>query len=305
MNDDLKYLIDMINPDIIHTQNLVSMSYWVWKYAKKKDIPVIHTLRDYWLLDPTTIPNTFPLIFDQLFQFKFRGLSNKYVDFVTAPSSRVLEIFNEEGYFKNSIKKTIVNCIDFNKETLFKSIKDRSTRTDTRIRYLYAGKVSDNKGIRILVEAFIESKIDGELIICGNGELTEWINSLNVQNIIQKGKLTQDELHKQYELADVLIVPSLWEEPFGRIIIEGAQYALVTIGSNKGGIPEIIKTLKCGDVYNSNSKEELIELLKKYANRDKLRKIYKEWPLNLDVFSIERQIASFENIYDRMKKGYL
>lgn len=37
------------------------------------------------------------------------------------------------------------------------------------------------------------------------------------------GRLSQQDLFEQYRKADVQIVPSVWEEPFGRIVIEAAQ----------------------------------------------------------------------------------
>lgn len=68
------------------------------------------------------------------------------------------------------------------------------------------------------------------------------------------------------------------------------------IGSNRGGIPEIIKQLQYGVVYDA-SEDGLIELIKKYSNREYLRKIYALGPQNLEKYSIENQIADFEKLY--------
>ena len=53
-------------------------------------------------------------------------------------------------------------------------------------------------------------------------------------------------IEKQYIKADVLVVPSIWDEPFGRVVIEGNSYGLPVICSNKGGIPEIINEMCSG-----------------------------------------------------------
>ena len=38
-----------------------------------------------------------------------------------------------------------------------------------------------------------------------------------------------------------MIIPSLWNEPFGRVVIEAYSHNKPVIGANRGGIPEIIK----------------------------------------------------------------
>ena len=45
---------------------------------------------------------------------------------------------------------------------------------------------------------------------------------------------------KFFEMIDVLIVPSLWNEPFGRVVIESILHSKPVIASNVGGIPELL-----------------------------------------------------------------
>jgi glycosyltransferase involved in cell wall biosynthesis len=40
--------------------------------------------------------------------------------------------------------------------------------------------------------------------------------------------------------ADVAVVPSVWDEPFGRTVIEGMATGIPVLGSRVGGIPEIL-----------------------------------------------------------------
>ncbi|MFQ9193298.1 MAG: glycosyltransferase family 4 protein [Candidatus Gastranaerophilaceae bacterium] len=302
MNKDVRKVVDMIEPDIIHTQNLVSMSYWIWKYAKSKNMPVVHTLRDYWLLDPTTnIGQTSePLV--KYFRKYHRYMSDNYVTMVTAPSDRTLEIFKDNNYFSGCPAVRVVNAIPLNYELLTECLKEKSERDENKISFIFAGHLSENKGIKILINAFLKSNTEASLIICGTGELEEWIREKKDKRIIMLGRLRQQDLFEQYRKADVQIVPSVWEEPFGRIVIEAAQYGLPTIGSNRGGIPEIIKQLQYGVVYDV-SEDRLIELIKKYSNREYLRKIYALGPQNLEKYSIENQIADFEKLYEKVCKG--
>ena len=44
-------------------------------------------------------------------------------------------------------------------------------------------------------------------------------------------------------MSSISIVPSMWEEPFGRTAMESAAYGNATIISNKGGLPETFKNV--------------------------------------------------------------
>lgn len=296
MNRDVKKVIKEINPDVIHTQNMVSMSYWVWKYANRRNIPVVHTLRDYWLLDPTTNIGGTPKLFEKVFRGYHRKLSNKYVDVVTSPSKRTLEIFLKNRYFRNSKQQTIVNAISFDNKLLDECLIEKRSRTDI-VKFIFAGKVTESKGVKVLIEAFDKSRAKATLEICGTGDLEEWISAHNYSNVYLHGKLCQEDLFSEYRKADVLIVPSLWEEPFGRIVIEGAQFGLPTIGSNMGGIPEIIEQLSYGTVYDSNNVDELALLISEYSDRKILNQLYLAGPDNLDFYSVHKQILEFEEVY--------
>ena len=54
------------------------------------------------------------------------------------------------------------------------------------------------------------------------------------------------EPSKAYKQADIVIVPSLWEEPFGRTAIEAMSYGIPVIASNIGGLKNIVIDGKTG-----------------------------------------------------------
>lgn len=301
---EVERIIEENSIQIIHTNNLMSMGYWtVWHMAKRKKIPVIHTLRDYWLLDPTCILGKSNKIISLLHSAFFKMISNHYVNMVTAPSDGTLELFYKRKFFVSCRRARIVNAIEVSEETLLLSLKEKKNRNKKIIQYLYVGTLTENKGIDFLIDAFRELKNDNlQLVICGSGKLEKLvIYACKLDNrILFKGQLNEEELIQIYKEADVLIVPSHWEEPFGRILIEGAQYAIPTIGSNRGGIPEIIKTLSCGQIYDYNNKHCLKKLILKYSNREKIISDAEHLKDTLKEYSQEKQIKTFENIYDSL-----
>jgi len=94
-----------------------------------------------------------------------------------------------------------------------------------------------------------------------------------------------------------LIIPSVWEEPFGRVVIEGNLQGLPVIGSNMGGIPEIISTMKSGIVYNSYDEFELINSINKLSSREAYERFYENIIQNIDIYDVENQINDFLELY--------
>ena len=297
---DISTIIKKEKIDLIHSNNLGSISLSVWKLAKDNNIPVVHTLRDYWLMDPSTIIGRSNIVIGQLHRMICRCFSNKYIEHVTAPSNRTLELFKNNNFFLNAKSECIVNSIQPNYKMLSTIVKEKNLRTDDNIKFLYVGNLLDNKGIDVLLDAFrlLDNK-SITLTICGSGPEEKLVEKRAASDgrIIYKGRCTAEQVNMEYKKADVLIVPSRWEEPFGRIIIEGAQYGLPVIGSDRGGIPEVIATLKCGRLFDSNSVRDLVENINYFTSRAIIRHYMNNIPRRLNYYSLDKQIDSFEKIY--------
>lgn len=156
-----------------------------------------------------------------------------------------------------------------------------------------------------MIESFKE--IDNEnirLIICGDGTLKEFIiDATNKDSRIDyRGKLTQKELEEVYMESDVLIIPSIWDEPFGRVVIEGNYYGMPVIASDRGGIPEIIKTLKGGIIYNSLNKEELKNAIIKLSNRGLYANFRENILKKMYNYDISQQVERITEIYMEVLK---
>lgn len=297
----IKNVINDFNPDIIHTNNLVSMSYWIWKYSYKHDIPLIHTLRDYWLIDPTTRIDGSNKFLMKLFQCYMRHYSNEYVRVVTAPSEATLSIFSQRKYFQNASKSCIVNCIDFSQEVLESVTHKKLNKDGSIVSFLFAGYLSENKGVKYLINELKDTDCDFRIVFCGNGPLLDELQAYSKKDtrVVVKGKVTKSELNKEYEKNDVLVMPSLWEEPFGRTVIEAAQFAMPTIGSDKGGIPETITTLSYGETVSVEQSGVMARCLEKYSNRDYVKQIIRAMPQNIQKYTAEEQINGFLSLYKK------
>ena len=300
---DLKCIIDEFHPDVIHTNNLLSISYWIWKYAVEQKIVVVHTLRDYWMIDSKFVLGSSKKFIGIIHRVIFRYISNKSNMMVTAPSDYTLDVFRKYGYFRKSKLECVPNCIEYDEQKLKQIAIKKQHRDSNDIKFIYVGKLGEYKGIMLLIKSFHSIKNENiSLTICGQGLLeNEVVRYTHIDSRIKyRGQLKKNELADEYKMADVIIVPSIWEEPFGRIVIEGAQYALPCIGSNRGGIPEIIRNLGAGLIFDPDKNVELIEAIKWYTVRENYVNDIDMITKSLYKYSSKIQMERFLKVY----KGY-
>lgn len=128
---------------------------------------------------------------------------------------------------------------------------------DGRLRskdFVFCGRLVSDKGVDVLLAAFAEvSRVysDANLTIVGDGPDRTKLESITKQLAIQPNVTFTGSLSGS-SLADVLkshacmVIPSLWEEPFGIVALEGIVCCETVISSCRGGLPEAVG--KCGVV---------------------------------------------------------
>lgn len=306
---ELSKVNTLFKPDLVHVNCIAGMSMSAIKYFQLKQIPIVYTLRDYFLDNPRNIVEKYcwnhPIkkILLSVYRWYTRRISSQ-VDACTAPSTYTLKYYLDNGYFsKSKIKECIFNSVPINIENTKECIDEK--RTHLKRNFMYAGSVTETKGIIPMLTAFMQTNMDCNLYICGTGDLLEYVKGCSIvdSRIKVLGKLKPAELELIYRKSDIMLVPSLWAEPFGRVVIEAAKYGLYVIGSKNGGIPEIIETLKCGCICNPIEINIFKEILEKVYIKD-FSDCYNNIVKQIDRYSIERQIDSFEKVYVSLLTEY-
>lgn len=138
--------------------------------------------------------------------------------------------------------------------------------TPERTGYLYFGRISREKGIMTAVRAF-EALPGLKLDIIGSGEtqedLKQYLKERTIPNIQYLGPKYKDELNRNIFHAKCVIVPSEWDEPLPRTILEAYLQGTPVIGTNRGGIPEMIIPGKTGFLYESGNIDNLISQIQR------------------------------------------
>lgn len=126
--------------------------------------------------------------------------------------------------------------------------------------YLYFGRISKEKGIFTVLSAFAEMN-EVRLKIMGSGEqeeqVLEYIQGHALENVDYVGACSGEKLNSIIRNAKCVLVPSEWEEPLPRTILESYAEGIPVIGSDCGGIPEMIRIKETGMIFASGSVSEL------------------------------------------------
>ncbi|MGT2783895.1 glycosyltransferase family 4 protein [Streptococcus merionis] len=299
-------ILDVVQPDVIHFNCLSGMSLGIIEIAKSRGIKTVLTLRDYWLETPWGTKNNFIVngMNRRLEPKVKRALS--FVDIVTAPSAFTLNHFIEKEYFNSShqICEVVENAVTFSQKNLKKIIDEkRSIVHNMDTRFLFVGSILRQKGIFKMVEAFKELSAypNITLDIVGKGaDLQELKAEIESDSRIKYlGFKSNPDLNNIYRSADVLVVPSDWDEPFGRVAIEGNSNGLPVIGSNRGGIPEIVHTTKGGEVFDISSISTFVEVMKKFIEMPNYNIYFDSILETIDTYQIEKQSEKFVKLYQK------
>jgi len=110
---------------------------------------------------------------------------------------------------------------------------------------LFLGRLSPEKGVHILLQAWkLLHSGDRKLIIAGTGpeesKLRPLANALGLKNVEFTGFINFEDQKRYWSRSAFFVAPSIWDEPFGMVILEAWANARAVIGFKKGSFPELI-----------------------------------------------------------------
>lgn len=113
---------------------------------------------------------------------------------------------------------------------------------DGRVRVHVAGRIDAAKGVveftRLLAPRMPPH---WSLHLYGDGPQREQLKSLCGPNVIWHGHTPMDQVLADLSVASVVVVPSLWEEPCGTVILEALRSGLSCYALARGGTPELVR----------------------------------------------------------------
>lgn len=129
---------------------------------------------------------------------------------------------------------------------------------------LFSGRIVKQKGVDRLIDAVRLLKAPFRLVVCGDGpalpEMRARVARLGLDDSVEfTGWLSPVEQWKRYSAARLVVVPSIWPEPFGIVGIEAMSHGLPVVAFDRGGISDWLDNGVTGYLVREVDVRELAE----------------------------------------------
>jgi glycosyltransferase involved in cell wall biosynthesis len=166
--------------------------------------------------------------------------------------------------------------------------------------FLFVGRLSEEKGIRTLLEAGIQSGL--KLRIAGDGPFKELVENAckEAENITYLGTLGKGQIGQEMSQTQALIFPSICFEGMPMTILEALSCGTPVLASRIGAPESLISENNTGLFFEPGNSEELVAVMHQYNTYSSTQK--EEFQKNaLDSFHAKyadkNQPAYFATIY--------
>jgi glycosyltransferase involved in cell wall biosynthesis len=243
MGRAFRKLLRSERPDVVHTNNLQGISVAAWQAARTAGVPVVHTLRDYYLACARAMrfrdgSNCNRTCADCLPFCAARRAASQGVAGVVGTSRFILDQHLRLGFFRGATLRRAI----FNASVAGAA---RRKRDSAVLTFGYLGRLEAMKGIDVLLQAFAQ-RTDSRwrLLIAGSGPdavvggLRRQADDFARTEQVRFVGWT-DAAHFLSQI-DVLVAPSLWHEPLSRAVIEAQSNGVPVVASRRGGLGELV-----------------------------------------------------------------
>ncbi|MBI5728313.1 MAG: glycosyltransferase family 4 protein [Candidatus Magasanikbacteria bacterium] len=255
------------NPDIVHTHNLMGISFLVPRLVRRLGLRHLHTVHDVQLVEPSGI-----ILKKKENDWRYTGLSTQAYtalmkglmgspEAIISPSQFLLDFYAVRGFFPASTKVMLRNPISL------PAVRRRGA-TAAELRFLYLGQIEEHKGVLFLAESFRRllvryPDLECSLHIAGSGSASERLAALaaDCPRIVVHGRVEREALPELFAAADVTIVPSLCYENSPTVIFESFSFGVPVVASRVEGIAELIREGENGFTFKTEDSSALIERL--------------------------------------------
>jgi len=281
----LEQLLAEFQPDVAHAHNIYGrLTTSVLRVLKRRDIPVVMTLHDYKLICPSYNMQCRGSVCEacqgrhfyhavvrrclkgsqaasavyavESYFNRFLGRYRKGVDLLVSPSGFLRDKLIEYGWDAGRIE-VVANCLDLDGFTPAYMPGDH---------LLYLGRLSEEKGVGLLLDAFSSISGDVELVVAGTGPLDEElrVRAAGDPRVRFVGYMQGDALEDLVRQSRAVVIPSTWYENAPMSILEAMAYGKPVIGARIGGIPEMVEDGVTGILFSPGDRDGLTNRLKAF-----------------------------------------
>jgi glycogen synthase len=242
--------IEDFRPDVVSAWNMGAMSLGLLTAIIERDIPLVLNVCDGWLWYGPKLD-----AWSRLFVGRPRlGRAARHVTGVPASlpdlGERAVFCFVSDAIRRWSAERSMwkprTETVVYSGIERADFVRSESAHQAWRWRLLSVGRLDERKGIHIAVEALAHLPETATLDIVGRGDdryeaaLRDLTSARGLDGRVRFGVTDRSALSGRYGEADVLVFPTLWEEPFGLVPVEAMACGTPVVATGTGGSAEFL-----------------------------------------------------------------
>lgn len=319
--------IAQLEPDLVHVHNFFPLlSPSIYDACVEAAVPVVQTLHNYRLICPKAMPFRNGQICEDCFDrvVPWSGVlhgcyRNSHIQ--SASVAAMLGVHHWQGTWHKRVDAYIA-LSDFQKQVFVRSglpeerffVKPNFVFADDlpqdleRERFaLFVGRLAEEKGVEILIDAYLQHQLTLPLKIIGDGPLRASLQekAAGLSQVTFLGRQDASFVARMMQRAQFLVFPSIWYEGFPLTIAEAYSCKLPAIASNLGTMSEIVLDGITGIHFESGNSTDLADKIQWAIDRPKFLKTMGEsaYQMYQTYYSPEvnyhRLIQIYESAIDR------
>lgn len=315
----IRLVLEDFQPDVCHLNNFnyqltpsVILEIRKWSRETKHPCKILYTAHDYQLVCPNHMcrnPQTDENC-EKCLSGKFLGCTKgKCIHGSTAKSAvgtMEATFWKWKGVYRQLDK--IICCSRFMKTKLDsnpifakKTValhnfmdKPAASNYEKQDYVLYFGRFSKEKGVQTLIEV-CKQLPQIPFVFAGSGPLEDQLSGIpNIRNV---GFQTGEKLRSLISQARFTVYPSQWYENCPFSVMESQMYGTPVLGADIGGIPELIRAGKTGELFESGNAAALKEnILALWEDRQRLE-AYTAACGSVDFMTVEQYCEKLLKLY--------
>ncbi|MBB4372553.1 glycosyltransferase involved in cell wall biosynthesis [Bradyrhizobium sp. cir1] len=304
MSEIVAARIKAFKPDILHSNNLSGLTTAVWRTAAELGIPVLHTLHDYYLTCPRCSRFSdghaceASCMSCQLLTFRRRG-ATRHLDAVVGVSQRILDIHTRLGLFTQTPLKIVIR----NASTADVG-SEETAMVDGTVTLGFIGRLTEEKGIYNLVRAVATIPPERiRLVIAGHASESQrkQIKELAPNARIEFLGFVQPK--QFYEQVNVVVVPSVWEDPSPLVVADAQAACKPLLGTPFGGIQEAIKPGLTGWLTSPDPASIAKSILAIVESPRQIREMSGRLKSGIDKWAFDDVVTGYRTAFDQIMRS--
>lgn len=274
---NLVQLIKKEKPDILHAHAMFFCGLPAILAGKRFNIPVVYEIRSLWMLTKAHQAGKGWRFLLEKVLFRLELYVSKKADKIVVISEGLKDEIEKAGISSDRIE-VIKNAVNTTLIEQLRIIEGEKSGDNNALVFGYIGTLTPHEGIEFLIDAFKEISTahpECKLKIFGRGiKLEDILNKLkSCSNATYEGALDPNEVYKAYQQIDVIVNPrhknKLTDSVTPLKPLEAMAYEKLFIGSDVGGIKELVEDRVTGFMFKADRIQALISVMTEVIQLDR------------------------------------